>query len=136
MAQDISSAAQPRPAWRARDARAASRAFAACALAGAMLAVPALAETPTRRAAPAAPIAPPCPEYGPGFVRLSSGGCVRVGGYVRGEAVVRQRRSSWEGRSAPVPALGAGSGVSLEWRSAPASAPARAVVRMRGERRP
>jgi hypothetical protein len=102
----------------------------------ALLVAPAAAQTPTRRPVPAAPIAPPCPEYGPGFVRLSSGGCVRVGGYVRGEAVVRQRRSSLEGRPLPAPALGAGSSVSLEWRSAPASSPARAVVRMRGERLP
>jgi hypothetical protein len=105
-------------------------------IAASLLAAPALAQTPSRRPAPAAPIAPPCPEYGPGFVRLSSGGCVRVGGYVRGETVVRQRRSSWEGRGAPVPALGAASSLSLEWRSAPASNPARAVVRMRGERLP
>ena len=48
---------------------------------------------PPRRSAPPSSAARPCPEYGPGFVRLEGSAlCVRAGGSVRMEYGVRSGR--------------------------------------------
>lgn len=62
------------------------------------MAAPALAESPSRRMPrPAEPALRPCPEHGPGFVRQpGSNTCVRISGQVRGETLIRQRRSHLE----------------------------------------
>jgi hypothetical protein len=63
-----------------------------------------LAEPIPRRAAPIERPMPsrsaqqqnaaPCPEFGPGFIRLpGSSTCLRASGQVRGETIVRDRRS-------------------------------------------
>lgn len=56
---------------------------------------------PTRRAPPPAAAARPCPEYGPGFIRLeNSSFCVRAGGSVRMEYGVSSGRYGRSGTAA------------------------------------
>ncbi|KPF72926.1 hypothetical protein IP69_01180 [Bosea sp. AAP35] len=67
----------------------------------------------------------PCPEYGPGFVRIDgSSFCVRAGGSVR----VDFGKSSRSGYGSSAGAL-----VQLEGRGESALGPVRTVVRMRGQ---
>lgn len=67
----------------------------------------------------------PCPEYGPGFVRVDgSSFCVRAGGSVR----VDFGKSSRNGYGSS-----AGGLVQLEGRGDSAVGPVRTVVRMRGQ---
>lgn len=67
----------------------------------------------------------PCPEYGPGFVRLEgSSFCVRAGGSAR----VDFGKSSQNGYGSSAGAL-----VQLEGRGESALGPVRSVVRMRGQ---
>lgn len=67
----------------------------------------------------------PCPEYGPGFVRINgSSSCVRLGGSVR----VDMGKSSRSGYGTSTGAL-----VQLEGRGESAVGPVRSVVRMRGQ---
>jgi hypothetical protein len=51
-------------------------------------------DKPAKKAEPSKPVAEPskpdCSEYGAGFVRINgTGTCVKIGGYVRGQATVR-----------------------------------------------
>lgn len=65
----------------------------------------------------------PCPQYGPGFVRLNGAqGCVRVGGEVRFEYGVGGRRGMGSGTRA-------GALVELDARTETEFGPLRAVVR-------
>ncbi|MGL5363853.1 MAG: porin [Bosea sp. (in: a-proteobacteria)] len=78
----------------------------------------------------ASPAARPCPEYGPGFVRLEgSAGCVRISGSVRAEYGV--------GRGSYGPSTGSASAVSgaaqIETRTPTAFGEVRTVVRGRGQ---
>jgi hypothetical protein len=67
----------------------------------------------------------PCPEYGPGFVRVEgSTSCVRVGGSVR----VEMGKSSRSGFGTSTGAL-----VQLEGRGESTLGPVRGVLRMRGQ---
>lgn len=67
----------------------------------------------------------PCPEYGPGFVRVEgSTSCVRVGGSVR----VDMGKSSRNGFGTSTGAL-----VQLESRGESTVGPVRGVLRMRGQ---
>lgn len=67
----------------------------------------------------------PCPEYGPGFVRVEgSTSCVRVGGSVR----VEMGKSSRSGFGTSTGAL-----VQLEGRGESTVGPVRGVLRMRGQ---
>ncbi len=80
------------------------------------------------RAKPAradAQAARPCPEYGPGFVRVDgSSFCVRAGGSVR----VDFGKSSRSGYGSSAGAL-----VQLEGRGESSMGPVRTVLRMRGQ---
>lgn len=68
----------------------------------------------------------PCPEYGPGFVRVDgSSFCVRAGGSVRVD-FGKSSRSSGYGSST-------GALVQLEGRGESAMGPVRTVLRMRGQ---
>jgi hypothetical protein len=67
----------------------------------------------------------PCPEYGPGFVRIEgSTSCVRIGGSVRME----MGKSSRNGFGTSTGAL-----VQLEGRGESTGGPVRGVLRMRGQ---
>ena len=67
----------------------------------------------------------PCPEYGPGFVRINgSTSCVRVGGSVR----MDMGKSSRSGYGTSAGAL-----VQLEGRGESAVGPVRTVLRVRGQ---
>jgi hypothetical protein len=55
------------------------------------------AKRPPLRPQPADQAMRPCPEFGPGFARApGSATCVRIGGRVRVDGVVRDRRSAIE----------------------------------------
>ncbi len=67
----------------------------------------------------------PCPEYGPGFVRVNgSSFCVRAGGSVRADF----GKSSRNGYGSSAGAI-----VQLESRGETAMGPVRTVLRMRGQ---
>lgn len=67
----------------------------------------------------------PCPEYGPGFVRIDGSSlCVRAGGSVRADF----GKSSRSGYGSSTGAL-----VELEGRGETSMGPVRTVVRMRGQ---
>ena len=67
----------------------------------------------------------PCPEYGPGFVRIDGSSlCVRAGGSVR----VDFGKSSRSGYGSSADAL-----VQLEGRGETSMGPVRTVLRMRGQ---
>ncbi|HEY8564353.1 MAG TPA: porin [Beijerinckiaceae bacterium] len=74
----------------------------------------------------------PCPEYGPGFVRVpGSLSCVRVGGRVRVDTSVSSRRSFLEDRSS----TRVGGSLIVESRSQSEFGPVRTYVRVNGARR-
>ncbi len=92
-------------------------------------AMPASAETPRRTPRPSpAELMLPCPEYGPGFVRAPGGAtCVRVGGQIRGEAVMRDRRSRLDG------GLNAQARMTVDSRTETGLGTFRAVMSLKGQ---
>jgi hypothetical protein len=70
-------------------------AVSATAPAAAQLVAPTLAHPPTGTPAKKAPVAgdlaKTCPEYGAGYVRLDSGTCVKIGGYLRVQGGINSR---------------------------------------------
>lgn len=73
----------------------------------------------------------PCAAHGPGFAALpGTTTCVRVSGYVRGEADVRSSRSGASDRAR----LNAEARATLDARTDTSAGPLRSVVQVRGRR--